>query len=457
MEPVRGAPVLRTIVMECGRPRNKGERWLARGPSGALLLAALAFACPPARAQTAVGGFSSLSGTDSKQPIDIESDQLEVDDKRHMAVFSGNVSATQGENNLKAPRLEVFYDSRPQETGTKAAGTVKAASGPADPMSGGQIKHIHAMGGKVVVTSGKDPQELTGDDALFDVNAQLITMTGKEVVLSQGLSKVRGPKLLIDLKTGRANLVTGEEGASVGATGNPRIRASLSNTDSKQPIDIESNQLEVDDKRHMAVFSGSVSATQGENNLKAPRLEVFYDSKPQETGTKAAGAVKAAGGPADPMSSGQIKHIHAAGGKVVVTSGKDQQEVTGDDAKFDVKAQLITMAGKEVVLSQGLSKVKGTKLVFDLKTGRANLITGEEGVRVGASSKPRVQAVFQQQTGPDGKLMNPLASLNPESKKAPPADPKKNTGAAAHPAKKTVVPPKENASQPEQDWQTQSR
>jgi lipopolysaccharide export system protein LptA len=223
--------------------------------------------------------------------------------------------------------------------------------------------------------------------------------------------------------------------------------SSLSSADSKQPIDIESDQLEVDDKRHMAIFSGNVSATQGDNNLKAPRLEVFYDTKGQTATGKAGSAVKAASGPTDPITGGQIKRIHAMGGKVVVTSTKDQQEAIGDDAEYDVKAQQITMTGKEVVLAQGLSKVKGTKLVIDLKTGQAKLIA------------ERVRAIFQQQIGPDGKPLNPLGPLNPapEPKKTAPAEHKKPAGTAQSPAKKTPAPPKENAPQPGEDWQTQSR
>jgi lipopolysaccharide export system protein LptA len=211
----------------------------------------------------------------------------------------------------------------------------------------------------------------------------------------------------------------------------------------------------------MAIFSGNVSATQGDNNLKAPRLEVFYDAKPQEPGAKVAhgsqeaSPVKPASTavPADPVTGGQIKIIHAAGGKVVVTSVKDQQEATGDDAIYDVKAQQITMTGKEVVLSQGLSKVKGTKLIIDLKTGKSNLVTGEtEGAGVGPSGKPRVRAIFQQQTGPDGKPVNPL-NPSAEPKKTSPAEPKKNAGT---PAKKTAAPPKQNATPASPDWQTQS-
>jgi lipopolysaccharide export system protein LptA len=201
-----------------------------------ILAAALALSFSPAWGQSQIGGFAGLSGSDSKKPIDIESDRLEVDDKNHTAIFIGNVSATQGDSNLKAPRLEVFYEnaSQPQAADKrgqtpKAAKPVQAASAGAsgDPVSNGQIKRIHAMGGKVVVINTKDQQEATGDDAIYEVKAQLITMTGKEVVLTQNKNKVKGTKLVIDLATGKATVLDQEcaAGAVADGKGHCRIRA----------------------------------------------------------------------------------------------------------------------------------------------------------------------------------------------------------------------------------------
>ncbi len=132
----------------------------------------------------------------------------------------------------------------------------------------------------------------------------------------------------------------------------------------------------------MAIFTGNVSATQGDYNLKASRLEVTYETASKARaapGSKPVKPVKAAdaGAAGDPISSGQIKLIHANGGEVVVTSKKDQQKVTGEDAVYDVQGQKITMTGKKVILSQNTSVVKGEKLVIDLATGRANFDTGE--------------------------------------------------------------------------------
>ena len=203
----------------------------------AVMLVAVALLARPggAPAQTPGSGFSSLGGSNSKKPIDIESDRLEVDDQKHVAIFTGNVSATQGDYNLRAPRLEVTYDrtaeAAPQDQGgattSKAAKPVRPANtnanSSADPLSNGQIKVVHATGGKVVVTSKVDDQEATGDDVIYDVKGQKITMTGKEVVLTQKKSVVKGKQIDIDLATGRATVIP-EHG---------RVRAILTQDDAK--------------------------------------------------------------------------------------------------------------------------------------------------------------------------------------------------------------------------------
>ena len=237
----------------------------------------------------------------------------------------------------------------------------------------------------------------------------------------------------------------------------------LSGGDSKKPIDIESERLEVDDKRHTAIFIGNVSVTQGDNNMKAPRLEVFYETanQPQaaDQGGNAAKTAKpvkssSASAPGDPISSGQIKRIHAFGGKVVVTSTKDGQEATGDDAVYDVNAQKVIMTGKKVVLKQSLNVLEGTKLEIDLNTGKTNLVRSEPGS--GAATPGKIRAIFQQETGADGKLINPLTDRKP----APASEPKKSSAAPAKPARKPA-PPKESAAPAPvpsqiQDWQPEN-
>jgi lipopolysaccharide export system protein LptA len=86
------------------------------------------------------------------------------------------------------------------------------------------------------------------------------------------------------------------------------------------------------------------------------------------------------------VSNGQIKYIHASGGRVLMTSTKDDQKATGDEAFYDVKDQKVTMTGN-VTLSQKGNVVTGQKLVINLDTGRA-IMDPEEGTRVRAVLMP---------------------------------------------------------------------
>lgn len=132
----------------------------------------------PAAAQSFGGAFEGMS--DSNQPIQIEADKLEILDAQGLATFNGNVNVVQGSTILKAGNLKVFY------------------------FSGGssKIKRIEA-GGKVAVRSGD--QLATSDRAVFDMGAQVVTLTG-DVSVSQGNNIVTGCALRVNLKTNAAKL-----------------------------------------------------------------------------------------------------------------------------------------------------------------------------------------------------------------------------------------------------------
>jgi len=240
--------------MTLGRQTRKRGRQRRIVFAAALLPVALLFSMPHALAQTPASGFSGLGGENSKKPIDIYSDSVEDDDKAHIGIFIGNVSATQGDYKLKAPRLEVYYESASQnqpdaktaqaskpvtpvklpaagETGYSAAlakcvnrtapparaGNAKApkpakpvkaagAGNSGDPLSSGQIRCLHAAGGKVVLVNKKDQQQVDGEDAVYDVFDQKVFMTGKKVVLTQKDNVIEGDELVVDLATGQAKV-----------------------------------------------------------------------------------------------------------------------------------------------------------------------------------------------------------------------------------------------------------
>jgi lipopolysaccharide export system protein LptA len=144
------------------------------------------------------------------QPIQIEAASLEMRDKKKEATFAGNVKVVQGDTTMTSKILVVFYESAaatpapapaPANTkGTKGAKSAPAPMQAATPGPGGSssIRRLEAKG-SVVVTQ-KD-QVVTGETAIFDTKANLITMTGG-VVLTQCKNVLRGDRLLVDMTTG---------------------------------------------------------------------------------------------------------------------------------------------------------------------------------------------------------------------------------------------------------------
>ena len=150
----------------------------------------------------AMQGFSQ----NRDQPIQIEAASLEMRDKKKEATFSGNVKVVQGDTTMTSKSLVVFYDSGPAPATPAPAAPAApkgAKSGPmqsATPGPGGSssIRRLEARG-SVVVTQ-KD-QVVTGETAIFDTRANLITMVGG-VVLTQCKNVLKGDRLKVDMTTG---------------------------------------------------------------------------------------------------------------------------------------------------------------------------------------------------------------------------------------------------------------
>lgn len=131
------------------------------------------------RAQTFGGAFDGMSN--SKDPIQIEADKLEVADDEGTALFSGNVAVTQGSTLLKTDRLRVVYS--------------KDAQGKAGP--GGNVKRIEASG-RVAVRS--NDQVASAEKATVDMDTQIASLSGN-VSVSQGNNIITGCLITIYMKT----------------------------------------------------------------------------------------------------------------------------------------------------------------------------------------------------------------------------------------------------------------
>ncbi|MBB3235579.1 LptA/OstA family protein [Phyllobacterium endophyticum] len=170
-------------------------------------LTAPAFAQEAATATTGI----KLSGD---QPIQIDSDKVDVRDNDGTATFTGNVTVVQGATLLKAGSMIVYYIKPKKDAG----GTTTDAPKPAGitGASSQDIDHIE-VNDKVYVKS--QDQVATGDHGTFDMKTEVLVLTGSKVVLSQGDNVAVGCKLTAQLKTGQAQL----ESCKSGQTGRVSI------------------------------------------------------------------------------------------------------------------------------------------------------------------------------------------------------------------------------------------
>jgi lipopolysaccharide export system protein LptA len=140
----------------------------------------------PALAQATTSQMEGMK-LSNDEPIQIESDQLEIKEQEKTAYFTGNVKVVQGTTTMRAGKMTVLY------TGEGSSMT----SGNAD------IDKIF-LDDKVLLNSGT--QQATAEKGEFDMPSQTFILTGKQVVLSEGPNVFKGCKLTVFMNTGEAKL-----------------------------------------------------------------------------------------------------------------------------------------------------------------------------------------------------------------------------------------------------------
>ena len=180
--------------------------------SAALTGAFVATLPSDASAQQQNRGRSSLGGLggDSKEPIKIDADKLDVLDKDNRAVFTGNVVAVQGETTVRCTIMTVFYEGRGGTGNGNGQPGAKPAAPPATPApsaaaNGGQDSSIKRIECKGPVTVVSKTQAATSDNAVFDRANNQVIMTGN-VALNDGPNITRGERLVYNTATGIANV-----------------------------------------------------------------------------------------------------------------------------------------------------------------------------------------------------------------------------------------------------------
>jgi len=190
----------------------------ARGPYILVLIALLAGAytagAQPVAKNEPSGAMQGIQ-LNRDQPVKIESNSLEVRDKQRQATFLGNVKLTQGDTILQCRTLVIFYEDTAAPSAPKKGtpATAQKSGGPGSQ----QIKRAEAKG-DVLVTQ-KD-QTAKGDNGVFDVKTNKITLTGN-VVVTQGTNVVRGDVMVVDLTTGVSEVKSGKTSGRVEGLFNP--------------------------------------------------------------------------------------------------------------------------------------------------------------------------------------------------------------------------------------------
>lgn len=204
----------------------------------------------------------------------------------------------------------------------------------------------------------------------------------------------------------------------------------------KEPIKIDADRLDVFDKENKAIFAGNVVAVQGDATVRCTALTVFYnrgkkDDKNEKAGDDSGGKSTTA------MAENGIRKVDCTGPVTVV---QKDQVATGDNATFDQVARRIVLTGN-VVLSQCRNVTRGSRLVYDMDSGRANMDPGTNG-RVSAMFVPgeKADASGGAKGAPKGCTQPPAIAAKPKPSDAKPSDTKPAEAAAPNAEKPPSKP-----------------
>ena len=129
---------------------------------------------------------------------------------------------------------------------------------------------------------------------------------------------------------------------------------------SRAPVDIAADQLELVNSQCSATYRGRAEALQETSRLRADQIKIIY-------------AASSAGGKAG--CSSDLAGMEASGSVFYVTP---EQKVRGDRAVYDAKSSILTISGS-VVASRGRDVMKGERLVVNTVTGDARMEAGGDG------------------------------------------------------------------------------
>ncbi len=141
-------------------------------------------------------GFGRLAQQADDQ-VNVTADNLEITEDDNTALFTGNVTITQGTMQMLAQRVDVLYGE----------------GGPSD------LVEFTATGGRVHMAM--DGQTIDGDNAVYNFAQRILTFTGN-VVVKNASGTVNADRLVIDTRAGTSSFSGGPaQGGRVTSTFTP--------------------------------------------------------------------------------------------------------------------------------------------------------------------------------------------------------------------------------------------
>ena len=141
------------------------------------------FFLPPSSAASVASTAVSMPGAASKSRTDITSDSLRVDNKKHIAVFTGHVVAVKGKLKIFSSKLNVIYTKK------------------------NKIKMLVANGN---VHNIKEKDNITGGKAVYYERKGIAVITENPVAY-EGKNKIAGTIITINFKTGISTVFGGKK------------------------------------------------------------------------------------------------------------------------------------------------------------------------------------------------------------------------------------------------------
>lgn len=145
----------------------------------------------------------------------------------------------------------------------------------------------------------------------------------------------------------------------------------------KQPIDITSDNLIIDQINNTATFVGNVDAIQADMHLHSDKMIAYYTNDTQKKDGQA-------------WSINKIITL----GNVILTN--KNQKAYGDKGEYDMATEILELTGR-VMLTKDGNILKGNKLVYHLKNGNSKIFSDNDQNQ----PKARVKAVLIPKNKPE--------------------------------------------------------